>query len=224
MRVMGVDGTTDGWVGIVLADGRYETAVAAEMLDAMVAEVGAVAVIAIDMVIGWVDGIRRADGLVRERLPGRAPTVFNAPPAAVRGADSYQEACDVASEATGKKISKQSWYLIPKIEEATVFADSPSRQVVEAHPELSFATMRGDGPVPLSKKTWGGLVERRRLLAGERIDVPDDIGAPARAAPDDVLDAAAVAWTAHRVATSRAEYLPDPPEEDVDGVQVAVWY
>ncbi len=222
--MLGVDGTTNGWVGIVLADGRYETANAAETLDALVAEAGAMDVIAIDMVIGWVAGTRRADSLIRKQLPGRAPTVFNAPPAAVRGASSYEEGCTLAEEATGKKITKQTWYLVPKIEEATAFAASSSCRVVEAHPELSFATMRGDGPIPFSKKTWGGLVERRDLLAAEGIDLPDYIGAPARAAPDDVLDAAAVAWTAYRVATDRAEYLPDEPEEGIDGVQITVWH
>jgi predicted RNase H-like nuclease len=40
---------------------------------------------------------------------------------------------------------------------------------------------------------------------------------------DDVLDAAAVAWTANRIAVGIASTLPDPPEQ-VGGRRVAIWY
>jgi predicted RNase H-like nuclease len=41
--------------------------------------------------------------------------------------------------------------------------------------------------------------------------VPDDLGAAGRAGADDVLDAAAVAWTASRLAAGTAVSFPDPP-------------
>jgi predicted RNase H-like nuclease len=40
---------------------------------------------------------------------------------------------------------------------------------------------------------------------------------------DDVLDAAAVAWTAVRVARGVARHLPDPPERFSDGIDCAIW-
>jgi predicted RNase H-like nuclease len=40
---------------------------------------------------------------------------------------------------------------------------------------------------------------------------------------DDVLDAAAAAWSACRILNGQAKSLPDPPEV-VDGYPVAVWY
>jgi predicted RNase H-like nuclease len=94
--------------------------------------------------------------------------------------------------------------------------------VVEAHPELCFAALAG-APLPERKHSWAGAVRRRALLAAAGIEVPDDLG-PAGAVPvDDVLDAAAVAWTAARVAAGAARSLPDPPEVLAGGVPAAIW-
>ncbi|WP_203433430.1 DUF429 domain-containing protein [Jiangella asiatica] len=85
--------------------------------------------------------------------------------------------------------------------------------VVECHPEISFAELNGGLPVPYGKKTWAGHHLRRDLLEKAGIVVPADLGtAGERGAPDDVLDAAAAAWTARRVATGAARSLPDRPE------------
>lgn len=82
--------------------------------------------------------------------------------------------------------------------------------------------MAGD-PIPDSKKTWAGLEHRRRLLAENGIRFPADLGDAGRqAAPDDILDAAAVAWTAARAAAGTAQPLPDPPD-DYDDFTVAIW-
>jgi predicted RNase H-like nuclease len=56
------------------------------------------------------------------------------------------------------------------------------------------------------------------------IVLPDDLGSAGRAAAvDDVLDAAAAAWTARRVAHGQAHPLPDPPEHLTDGRTAAIW-
>jgi Protein of unknown function (DUF429) len=53
---------------------------------------------------------------------------------------------------------------------------------------------------------------RRQLLAEAGICLPDDLGsAGEKAAPDDVLDAAAAAWTALRVLRNQRP-SPNPPE------------
>lgn len=74
------------------------------------------------------------------------------------------------------------------------------------------------------KKSWNGQMERRFLLASEGIVLPDQlVGASGEIPVDDVLDAAAMAWTARRVAEGRAESLPDPPEL-IGGRPTAIWY
>jgi predicted RNase H-like nuclease len=67
-------------------------------------------------------------------------------------------------------------------------------------------------PIAASKRTADGVAARRAALADQGIVVPDDIGPGGRlAAADDVVDAAAVAWTARRVAAGTARSFPDPP-------------
>lgn len=95
--------------------------------------------------------------------------------------------------------------------------------VREVHPEVTFAVLLGR-PARASKKTWAGMVERRDALAAVGIDL-DDLGeAGARAGVDDVLDAAALAWSAHRLATGQGISFPDPPEADpAMGEPMAIW-
>jgi predicted RNase H-like nuclease len=94
---------------------------------------------------------------------------------------------------------------------------------VEAHPELSFAAMAG-APLRDSKSTWAGAVRRRQLLMAQGIDLDGDLGLSGlRVGVDDVLDAAAVAWTARRVADGGARRLPAETERFSDGVDCAIW-
>jgi predicted RNase H-like nuclease len=44
--------------------------------------------------------------------------------------------------------------------------------------------------------------------------LPDDLPGGARAAPDDVVDAAVAAWSALRVAEGRSKTLPEVPPSD----------
>ena len=88
---------------------------------------------------------------------------------------------------------------------------------------MSFAQLAGS-PLPDGKRTWAGVHHRRRLLAEAGVHLWDDVGEAGRhAAVDDVLDAAAAAWTAVRVATGTATTLPNPPAEYSDGWPAAIW-
>jgi predicted RNase H-like nuclease len=94
---------------------------------------------------------------------------------------------------------------------------------VEAHPELSFAELAG-APLAVRKSTWAGAEMRRTLLARAGITLTGDLGlAGEQAGVDDVLDAAAAAWTAWRVSQGSARCLPDPPETFSDGLPSAIW-
>jgi predicted RNase H-like nuclease len=77
-------------------------------------------------------------------------------------------------------------------------------------------------PLAPPKTSWLGVAIRRRLLAEARIDLPDNFGGPANYVPvDDLLDAAAAAWSAARVARGEADSLPEPPEM-LDGTAAAI--
>lgn len=219
--MLGVDGCRDGWVGIVLEpDGRVLGVSGPDMAGVVAAATtasGPPAVVGVDMPLHLaVEGWRPCDRAVRAHLGAKRSSVFPVPPsAALREAD-YPAACATCRALTGRAFSKQLWMLRPKIWELDAWwvglAGGAGRplDVREVHPETSFALMAGS-PIASSKRSWAGFQARRAALAAQGIVVPDEIGPAGRAGADDVLDAAAVAWTARRVAGGVARSFPDPP-------------
>jgi predicted RNase H-like nuclease len=228
-RVLGVDACRAGWIGIALSGGRtraYFAPAIRELADRAAAD-GPVPVIAIDIPIGLPDaGRRRADQLAREALGRRWPSLFITPVRAAVEAADYQAAAAENRRLAGEGLSRQAFALRAKILDVDQWLDagSPARaRVVEAHPELSFAAMAG-APLRSRKSIWAGAVQRRTLLARAGIVLDGDLGlAGEQAGVDDVLDAAAAAWTARRVSGGSARCLPPSPEIFSDGIPAAIW-
>jgi predicted RNase H-like nuclease len=220
-RVLGVDAAgRHGWVGIVLDGDGYQGARLGSLRE-IVDWAEPVDAIGVDIPIGHVAvGSRRADVEARRRLGPRASSVFAAPPAEVLGAASYAEANEVLASMGAPMLSRQAWALVPKIVEAATIAESDER-VAEVHPEVSFCELAGEC-LAWSKKSWNGLLLRRRLLAEAGVVLPEVIPEVAGAVADDIVDAAVVAWSARRIATGTARSIPNPPEES-GGRQVAIW-
>ncbi len=65
---------------------------------------------------------------------------------------------------------------------------------------------------------------RRALLGRAGISLPADLADVGNVPPDDILDAAVVAWSAGRIAGRQASSLPEPPEAGADGSAIAIWY
>jgi predicted RNase H-like nuclease len=222
MRVLGLDGAKAGWVVVVLDDGRFAECFVVETFAEVVADPATV--IGVDTPLGdTTPGARVADAAARAWLGSKHASVFTPPPLAAADARDYDEAKRIAVEQTGKKISKQAWHLLPKMLDVVQPWRSQPDRIREVHPECSFRAMRGEA-LRSSKKTWTGLVERLRLLRDHGIDLVTGRHDVKGVAPDDVVDAAAVAWTAHRIAVGQAHSLPDPPECDAAGRAVAIWY
>ncbi|UQA91886.1 DUF429 domain-containing protein [Streptomyces halobius] len=228
VTVLGVDACPAGWLAVGLHDGRFAEARVVTTLRSLLpgAAAGSVAVVAVDMPLGLLDtGWRRADTEAAALLGPLRGSVFRVPPRAVWQEEEYDDAGRRCRELTGAGLSRQTWGLAPKLREANAcLAEPGGDRFFEVHPEVSFRALAG-GTAPLPrKKSWAGQMVRRSLLAAAGIVLPDDLGDAGRTPPDDVLDAAAAAWTAHRIARGRARSLPDPPERDAGGCPVAIWY
>lgn len=224
--VLGADACPAGWVGIVLSPAGVRAVVHAE-IGGLVAAAGAsgpLEAIAIDIPVGLADaGPRQADLLARRAAGRRGASVFVTPVRRAVAAPSYQAALELSRRLTGAGISSQAYYLGPKILQVDRWRAGAPCTLAEAHPELSFAAMAGE-PLADAKTTWAGAVRRRELLAAHGIILDGDLGLSGlRAGVDDVLDAAAVAWTARRVAAGTARRLPAGPERFSDGVDCAIW-
>ena len=143
---------------------------------------------------------------------------------------SYPQASAAFRSLCGKRIPRQAFALYPKIAEVDRLMSPPLQaRVVEVHPEVCFWALAGGRPMDHYKKTPEGFQERRQLLAIalEGVPIPDWAEAQvfARPAePDDVLDAAAAAWTALRFVEGRAGRLPANPPTDAKGLRMEMVY
>ena len=222
--VLGVDGWRNGWVGIELRDGRYGGAHVDETLRALLAAAPDAVAIGVDIPLGLLDSEARAcDRAAQRRLGARSSSLFVMPPRAVFDAPDHAAATAAAKALTGTGISIQTWGLRRKFLEAEAVADGSRLPLYEVHPELSFQEM-GLRACDGRKKSWRGQRARLRVLGAHGIDLPEDLGPAVAAVPaDDVLDAAAAAWSAHRIAIGAAFSLPDPPQVDGRGRRLAIW-
>jgi predicted RNase H-like nuclease len=209
VRVAGLDGTKGGWVAVVLDDGAFAGDRLIQPVEATFDELADADVLAIDVPIGF--GPRQADVAARRFLTGAASTVFTTP---------TRELLENPF-GPGLGISAQAHALGPRILHVTQLAQSDER-LYEVHPEVSFRAMNGGRPLRYRKRWAGGVVERLERLRRQGIALTQ-LGESASVRVDDVLDAAAAAWSAHRIALGTACTLPDPPEV-VDGRKVAIWY
>ncbi len=107
-------------------------------------------------------------------------------------------------KATGRKLSKQTWAILPKIREVDELLRSDSKardKLAEVHPELLFWSLSSQQAMQHNKKMRQGLCDRFHVL--ERWytsvrDLHDDALARYRrkdVAGDDVVDAMAAAVT-----------------------------
>ncbi len=225
-RVLGVDGCRDGWVGIV-PDADAPREYVAEDLSALLTLVdadGPVVRVGIDIPIGLADtGWRAADTLAAARLGRRRASIFRTPVRAALTARDHAAGVAISRELSGAGFSIQAWGLREKILEVDDLVGAGATRLDEVHPEVTFTELGGQ-PAAYAKKTWAGQHERLALLAAAGLDLARLVGDVGLAAPDDVVDAAACAWTARRLARGTAASLPDPPQPLPDGRTAAIWF
>lgn len=224
MRCVGVDGCPGGWVGVVLGDQGVIGAVHGATLAELAAQVPDADGFGVDIPIGLpVGGQRRADVAARRLLGARRSSVFATPVREALLAPTAQEANTVSRRLTGHGLSRQAYALAPKILEADDWVAHAGVPVWEVHPEVSFAVLLGH-PARAAKKTWSGLRERLAVLHRAGVELADMEGVGPRAGVDDVVDAAAAAWSTGRLVRGDGISLPDPPDIDpVTGRAVAIW-
>jgi predicted RNase H-like nuclease len=107
------------------------------------------------------------------------------------------------------------------------------QRVYEAHPELAFCSLSG-APMRHNKKTREGRAERIRAVAQASNRLFHEIRpvfekalktyTRAQVAPDDILDAVVLAWTALRITNKEACRLPPNPPVDQEGLRMEIWY
>lgn len=215
MRVLGLDACRRGWAGVLLDEHGTTTGLFVRELGEV--EGLEVTGVGIDIPLGLAtDRVRAADQEAKALLGPRRSSVFMTPVRDAFAATSHAEASTVNRDRTGKGISVQAWGLREKVLAADAWARTTEHQHWEVHPEVAFLLLRGGRPCDHPKATWAGQQERRAALAAAGVEL-DDVGeVGALAAADDVLDAAAVAWSTRRLVRGEGRAWPDPPERYAD--------
>jgi len=155
----------------------------------------------------------------------RGSSVFPAPRRSAVGAQTYAEASSINREKTTRGLSQQTWGIVPKIKQVDdAITSDCQRWAFEVHPEVCFWALNQRRPMKHNKKTKEGAAERvvllRRVFPRAETHLANR---PARVGADDLLDAAAAAWTALRWHRNEAECVCTP-ERDGKDLSVAVWY
>ena len=207
--VAGVDGTKHGWVAVVLAGGRFLEA----------------------RLLAGVDRRSTSSRTWRgSRSTSRSATAHARPTAlarAVVGGSSVfaipeRERFD-APFAEGGGISAQAHALGPRIRHVTELASRDPR-FREVHPEVCFTAMNGMRRLKHRKKSAGGAFERLALLRKHGLNIdPGTLGTAATVPLDDLLDAAACAWTAARRGCRVAAGSAGAPSRALGRDRRAVW-
>ncbi len=232
---VGVDGCRAGWV-CAGWDGRHWVLVLISALEDLLPLLAPSAIVCIDMPIGLSEnGVRACDQAARRQLGPRASSVFPAPPRLALEEAAYADINSESKRRFGRGVSKQAFYLLPKIRELESVLSRPDASALnwyETHPELCFAALNDGVPMPHNKKSEAGRSERLAVLASVLtgaavMSVYDSFAAEvprAHCQLDDIVDALVCGVVAN-VDDAERRFVPDEPTEcDARGVSMRICY
>jgi len=227
MFVAGVDGCRAGWVAFKVELSAHATSVEIVDLSILLQERPRdLACVAIDIPIGLLDDPRACDTAARKLLgQPRGSSVFPAPCRAALGAQNYAEASSTNRQKAAKGLTRQAWGIAPKIKQVDDAITSDCQcWAFEVHPEVCFWALNQRHPMKHNKKTKEGATERIAVLRRVFPEIETHLAnRRARVGADDLLDAAAAAWTALRWHRNEAECVCTP-EHDEKGLAVTIYY
>ena len=235
MNHIGIDGCPIGWVSVTMKNGSFTAVDVFPTIAALWEHHQKAKLLLIDMPIGLIDKgtePRGCDQGARDVLGARRSSIFPAPVREVLKSKTYIDACDINQKRTGKKISKQAWNIVPKIQEVDTFIranPAAQKKLRESHPEVCFTMLNGGVPMSHSKKAPMGFLDRLQLI--QRYDanaetwlrkIADEYPQK-EVATDDVVDAMILAITAAGGAR-KLRTLPEKPDLDGQGLPMEIVY
>lgn len=236
--IVGIDGCRSGWIAIVFREGKWDYVLSGDLASFHELHSEADSIL-IDMPIGLIDqgGEGRAcDRLARKHLsPYRHSSIFT-PPCRKALYSTLEEASAVNYQHTGKKLSRQSINIIPKIREVDEFLLGlpipEQRRFKEAHPELIFYGLNRGQVLKNSKKTKQGIQDRLALIIKHFPKLQRLYSKVLTQTmrkhllPDDVVDAMslAVAGLLKKRSPQNWQQFPTPTVYDGEGLPMLLGY
>lgn len=239
MEFVGIDGCRGGWFSVALNEKdtwRIEI-IPSEAMARLQKIFADAKQVLIDMPIGLPDpGMpsRLCDHAARRFLgAAHASSVFPVPTRAAARANSYEAASLVNYQQIGKRLSKQTWNISPKIREIDeILQENPDlkEKILESHPEICLQVLNDEIKLTKSKKKADGQQERLDLLQSifpqtkEIIEEARQNFLRKDAGIDDVLDALVLALSARMGHENGFNRLPAMPPQDETGLPMQIVY
>jgi predicted RNase H-like nuclease len=225
--VVGVDGCSTGWAAFAVNTSTQKTAVkVVDVVSWLRRRPEGLAVLAIDIPIGLLDGPRLCDQAARRLLGSpRCSSVFSAPCRAALEGPDHACASRTNRAITRKGLSIQAWGIAPKIKEIDdAIVAKHQTWIYEVHPEVSFWRLNNRTPMVHSKSRPEGRQDRLALLKEQFPEVDRYLSdRPRGVGVDDLLDAAVAAWTGLRIWQGAAESV-SAPERDAKNLAVGIQF
>jgi predicted RNase H-like nuclease len=227
--IRGVDGCSGGWL-VIWSNDAGDGLESRVFADASTLFQQTAQITAIDIPVGLPStGARKCDVAARRILGRRRSSVFPAPVRGVLSASSFEIACNISLQLSGKKLSKQTYAILPRIADVDRCLREDVRlieTVREVHPEVCFTVWNENRPMKYPKLSGFGFVERLRLVdkrwpgSAERIREahPNSV-----VSDDDILDAFAALWTALRIRVDGAVRIGPAEGQDEAGLLSCIW-
>ncbi len=228
-KVIGVDGCKCGWLACSLSSTSADVELFKNWRQ-LIHKHQDSARILVDIPIGLSDkNFRRTiDRTLRSALHQRKSSVFTPPCREAVYSDSYEKALGKNRAVTGKGISKQAYFLSPKIRELDDYLGDKIHQwphCYESHPELNFQLLNGNKALKNNKKIKEGRLERWELVKKHHPTLGRAIKSAQNKYPkslyqeDDLLDAACLAIVA---AQNRLKFIEDTGQKDHRGIMIKI--
>lgn len=234
MKYIGIDGCKVGWFLIGLEEDGSGSFGILDKISELSECLSTVELVLLDIPIGLRQehkDERLCDKKARTVLqPKRGSSVFPAPSRCALESESYEEASERNRVCTGRKLTKQTFAIIPKIREVDNFLRSEKGRdkIHEMHPEVCFWALNNRRPMNHKKKSAEGYEERMSVLAryypNSRgiVDMAMQHYKRAEVARDDIVDALVGAVTARNAMQLLS--FPDTPEIDEMGLPMEIVY
>lgn len=228
-KVVGVDGCRGGWIACALFGKNIEIEFFSSWRQLLKKHEDSTRIL-VDIPMGLSDSHfnRTVDRNLRKALNSRKSSVFTPPCRAAIYTYTYEEALKKNRAITGKGISKQAYFLAPKIRELDDYLGRKIQQrplCYESHPELNFQLLNGDESLGHSKKSDAGIQKRWALIEKYLPELATKLkqiwatSSNNYAQKDDLLDAACLALVANQ---KRLKFIEDTGKKDHRGILIKI--
>lgn len=227
---VGVDGCRGGWLAIRIDESSTWGAEVFSDFTKLWEGCKNASLILVDIPIGLREhgrDERHCDKAARRLLgPDRGRSVFPAPCRPALSGKTFTEAGNLNENMTGKRLSQQTWGILPKIKQVDDFLLNNSTaqgRIREVHPEICFWALARRRAMQYAKTKSTGFGERYRVLLSLYPPTKQVLEHVLSSYPrkqvkkDDVLDALAAAVTA-RLGKKGLSSIPEHHEKDVRGL------